>query len=236
MMSEFLRYNTARVDDIFNVDKFRCDSGFRDDARVIFYNHHESHALAALFHTDWDDALLVTADAGGDSVNYSHRRFADGVLTTIYGGEECLLSRSPVDSVARAYMATTAALGFVPLRHEGKLTGLAAFDQPVLADRIAARFSVDDVGRVHSDFSDYDEMERFIGDLVAGVSREDASASIQKVLEDTMLVSLSRLVDRHRARNLGLAGGIFANVPHGAKLMICSTNGWRVPNSCRSRP
>jgi carbamoyltransferase len=123
-----------------------------------------------------------------------------------------LLSRSPVDSVARAYMATTAALGFVPLRHEGKLTGLAAFGQPVLADRIAARFSVDDVGRVHSDFSDYDEMERFIGDLVAGVSREDASASIQKVLEDTMLVSLSRLLDRHRARNLGLAGGIFANV------------------------
>jgi carbamoyltransferase len=212
MMSEFLRYNTARVDDIFNVDKFRRDSGFRDDARVIFYNHHESHALAALFHTDWDDALLVTADAGGDSVNYSHRRFADGVLTTIYGGEECLLSRSPVDSVARAYMAMTAALGFVPLRHEGKLTGLAAFGRPILADRIAARFSVDRVGRVHSDFSHYDEMERFIGDLVAGVSREDASASIQKVLEDTMLVSLSRLLARHRARNLGLAGGIFANV------------------------
>jgi carbamoyltransferase len=212
MISEFLRYNTARVDDIFNVDKFRRVSGFRDDAKVLFYNHHESHALAALFHTDWDDALLVTADAGGDSVNYSHRRFTDGVLTTIYGGEDCLLSRLPVDSIARAYMATTAALGFIPLRHEGKLTGLAAFGQPILADRIAARFSVDDVGRVHSDFSDYDEMERFIGALVAGVSREDASASIQKVLEDTMLVSLSRLLDRHRARNLGVAGGIFANV------------------------
>jgi hypothetical protein len=36
MMSEFLRYNTARVDDIFNVDKFRRDSGFRDDAGVFF--------------------------------------------------------------------------------------------------------------------------------------------------------------------------------------------------------
>ena len=55
-------------------------------------------------------------------------------------------------------------------------------------------------------------MERFIGGLVAGISREDASASIQKVLEDTMLVSLSRLLDRRPARNLGVAGGIFANV------------------------
>jgi carbamoyltransferase len=55
-------------------------------------------------------------------------------------------------------------------------------------------------------------MEHFIRDLVAGVSREDASASIQKVLEDTMLLSVSRLLQRHKARNLGLAGGAFANV------------------------
>ncbi len=58
---------------------------------MFFYNHHESHALAPLFYTDWDDALLVTADGGGDTVNYSHRHFADGALTTIYGGEDCLL-------------------------------------------------------------------------------------------------------------------------------------------------
>ena len=45
-------------------------------------------------------------------------------------------------------MAMTAALGFIPLRHEGKLTGLAAFGQPVLAERIARRFAVDEAGRV----------------------------------------------------------------------------------------
>src|ERR1700681_2573627 len=42
MPPEFLRYNTARLDDIFDVPKFRCASGFRDDAHVYFYNHHES--------------------------------------------------------------------------------------------------------------------------------------------------------------------------------------------------
>ena len=83
-----------------------------------------------------------------------------------------------MDSIAYAYMAMTAALGFMPLRHEGKLTGLAAFGQPVLAEKIAARFSVDDTGRVFSDFrSDHDVMA-FIRDLAAPVSREDASASI----------------------------------------------------------
>src|SRR6266702_1807987 len=61
MPREFLRYNTGDINDIFNVEKFRRASGFRD--------HHESHALAQLFYTDWNDALLVTADAGGDTVN-----------------------------------------------------------------------------------------------------------------------------------------------------------------------
>ena len=212
MPPEFKRNNTPRIEDIVNIPKCRRWSGFRDDAHVYFYNHHESHALAPLFHTQWDEALLVTADAGGDTVNYSQRHFAKGTLTTIYGGEECLLTPLPVDSLGHAYMAMTASLGFTPIRHEGKLTGLAAFGQPVLADRIAARFSVDDAGRVFSDFRTYPEMVTFIRDLAAGVSREDASASIQQVLEDTMLRSVKRLLQRHKARYLGVAGGVFANV------------------------
>jgi carbamoyltransferase len=212
MVREILRHNTPRIDDIFNVAKFRRAGGFRDDARVHFYNHHESHALAALFYTQWDNALLVTADAGGDSVNYSHRHFADGKLTTIYGGEDCLLQPLPVDSVAHAYAAMTGALGFTPLRHEGKLTGLAALGQPVLAEKIAAHFSVDEAGRVYSDFASYPDMVRSIADAAAGVSKEDASASIQQVLEDIMLSSVTRLLQRHKAGRLGLAGGAFANV------------------------
>jgi carbamoyltransferase len=212
MVREFLRYNTVAIDDIFNVDKFRSAGGFRDDAKVYFYNHHESHALAPLFYSQWDDALLVTADAGGDSVNYSHRHFADGALTTIYGGEDCLLQTLPVDSIGYAYMLMTAALGFIPIRHEGKLTGLAAYGQPVLADKIAARFFVDDNGRVLTNFRDTGEMDSFIRALAAGTSREDAAASIQQVLEDTMLCSVTRLLQRHKTRRLGLAGGVFANV------------------------
>jgi len=212
MPREFLRYNTTHIDDIFKVDKFRHASGFRDDAKILFYNHHESHALAPLFYTDWNDALLVTADAGGDTVNYSYRHFTNGKLRTIYGGEECLLTPLPIDSIAYAYMTMTAALGFIPMRHEGKLTGLAAYGRPILADKIAARFSVDEAGRISSDFRDYPAMVEFIRGLARGVSREDASASIQQVLESTMLRSIARLLERNKARHLGLAGGVFANV------------------------
>jgi carbamoyltransferase len=212
MPPEFLRYQTTRLDDIFNVAEFRRSGGFRDDAKTFFYNHHESHALAPLFYTDWDDALLVTADGGGDTVNYSHRHFANGTLTTIYGGEECLLTPLPTDSLGHAYETVTGALGFIPRRHEGKLTGLAAFGKPVLADTIAAHFSVDDGGRVRSDFRDFNDMHDTIRALAKSVSREDAAASIQQVLEDTMLRSVERLLQRHPARHLGVAGGVFANV------------------------
>jgi carbamoyltransferase len=212
MPPEFLRYRTTKIDDIFNIAKFLRAGGFRDDAKMFFYNHHESHALAPLFYTDWDDALLVTADGGGDTVNYSHRHFSKGALTTIYGGEECLLTPLPTDSLGHAYETVTGALGFIPRRHEGKLTGLAAFGRPLLADRIAAHFSVDDVGRIRSDFRDFRDMHDTIRGLAVSVSREDAAASIQQVLEDTTLRSVERLLRRHPARHLGVAGGVFANV------------------------
>jgi carbamoyltransferase len=212
MPPELLRYHTTNTDDIFDVRKFMDAGGFRKSAELYIYNHHQSHALAPLFYSDWDDALLVTADGGGDTVNYSYRHFANGVLTTIYGGDECLLTPLATDSLGHAYETVTGALGFIPRRHEGKLTGLAAFGRPVLAERIGAHFSVDDTGRVRSDFRDFDDMHDTLRALAVSVSREDAAASIQQVLEDKMLLSVERLLRQHKARHLGVAGGVFANV------------------------
>ena len=49
---------------------------------IDFSNHHEAHAVPPLFYSPWDEALLVTADGGGDTVNYSHRSFRDGAIKT----------------------------------------------------------------------------------------------------------------------------------------------------------
>jgi carbamoyltransferase len=77
MARETRRANTPHVEDFFDVTSMRRDCGLRDDAVVHFYNHHLAHALPTLFYTEWDDALLVTSDGGGDTVNHSHRHFAN---------------------------------------------------------------------------------------------------------------------------------------------------------------
>src|SRR5215468_5787791 len=209
---EARRANTTRETDFFDVASFRRDSGFRDDTVVYFYNHHMAHALPTLFYTEWDDALMVTSDGGGDNVNHSHRRFANGKMDEIYGGDEWLLRDNPIDSLGQAYAAATRALGFRDNRHEGKLTGLSAMGDPIHAERIAKHFYVDQAGKVHSDFRNNRAMFDLLRDVARRARREDVAASIQKVLEDTMLTSVRRLLQQNPARHLGVAGGVFANV------------------------
>ncbi len=213
LMPELFSHRSANTDEFFDVAAFQRDSGFRSDAAPFFYNHHEAHALPALFYSpSWDDALIVTADGGGDNVHYSHRHFADGKLRTIYGGDDTILTPAVEDSLGKMYGAATKALGFRRVRHEGKVTGLAAMGKPVAAAQLQAKFSVDQNGRVHSTLHSDREINAFMSALKGNLSKEDYSASVQQVLEDTMLLSFERLLDRHPAKHLGVSGGIFANV------------------------
>ena len=212
MTHEMRRYRSRNLDDLFDLAAFRRDGGFRADTKLHFSNHHEAHALPALFYSPWDEALLVTADGGGDTVNYSHRSFANGAVETIYGGDELLFTEKPVDSLGRAYSAATLALGFRMDRHEGKLTGLAALGEPLRAKEIGSFFRVDDNGRVYSTFSGFSHMRRYMRQLAKTTKRADLAASIQEVLENTMLRSVENLLAHHPSRHLGAAGGVFANV------------------------
>ncbi len=212
MARELLRSGARREEDIFDTRGYMRDHGFRSDAQLFFYNHHEAHAMPALFYSDWDDALLVTADASGDGTNYSYRHFDGREIKTIYGGEECLWRDMPHNSMGRAYGAMTEALGFRSMRHEGKLTGLAAYGTPDMRERIMARYSIDGDGTVHSDFTANSAIGAFMREIAAATSRENAAASIQQVLEDVMLTVTTRLLTRYPARRLGVSGGVFANV------------------------
>jgi carbamoyltransferase len=209
---ELRRANTLEAEAIYDLAGFRRGLGVRADTEIFFFNHHEAHALPALFHTDWDDALLVTADAGGDNIDYSYTHFAGGRLTTIYGGDGLLLGPTPIDSLGRLYGAATDALGFKSLRHEGKVTGLSAMGSPRFFDEIARHFTIAEDGRIAADFVKHDHMWPFMRAIAAKASREDVAASVQEVLEDFMLESVRRMLARHPARHLGVAGGIFANV------------------------
>jgi carbamoyltransferase len=137
----------------------------------------------------------------------------DGKLECHFGDDRWLLQRRPRrSSLAWAYGHATEACGFKMFRHEGKLTGLAAFGEPKLAEEIAKHFWIDDDGMVAAKFKNEEAIRRVVLEICRGHSREVIAASIQAVTEDLMLRSVRAWVERSRSRRLGLSGGLFANV------------------------
>jgi carbamoyltransferase len=212
MERELVRQGHADALALFDAERFRADHGFRAATPVRFFNHHLAHALPALFHSDGDDALLYTADGGGDNVQYSRHVLRDGRLATIEGDDRAFARPMAVDSLGLAYGYVTQALGFRMNRHEGKVTGLAALGRPVVAEAIARRFRVEDDGRITTDYPSYLAMREHLAGLSRATAREDMAASIQHVLEETILAAVKRTLARHPAKHLGVAGGVFANV------------------------
>ena len=206
------RLGTADTLSIFHAERFLRDNAFRPDTKIHFANHHESHALAALFYTDWTDALVYTSDGIGDNVSYSMRTLRDGKLDCHFGDDRWLTQRVSEAGIGSAYGYATVAAGFKMLRHEGKLTGLAAYGEPKLADEMAAQFRFTEDGLIETDFRNWEEMRAKFLAICQGKDRETIAASIQKVAEDLTLQSVKFWLARSGARKLALAGGLFANV------------------------
>jgi carbamoyltransferase len=207
------RLGTADTLSLFNVRRFLHDNTFRPDTRFKFINHHEAHALAALFYTDWSEALIYTSDGIGDNVSYSMRSLRDGKLECHYGDDRWLVRTLMETGIASAYGYATVACGFRMLRHEGKLTGLSAYGQPKLAGEMAACFRFNDSdGLIETDFPHWEAMRSKILAICQGYDRETIAASVQKVAEDFILQSVGWWLRRTGARKLALAGGLFANV------------------------
>jgi carbamoyltransferase len=206
------RFGTADTLSLFHAERFLRDNAFRADTAVHFANHHEAHALAALFYTDWDAALVYTSDGIGDNVSYSMRTLQAGKLDCHYGDDRWLTRTLPDAGLASAYGHATVACGFRMLRHEGKLTGLAAYGEPTLAEEMAACFRFTADGLIETDFRNWAAMRQKIFAICKGHARETIAASIQKVAEDFTLRSVRFWLERAGARRLALAGGLFANV------------------------
>ncbi len=203
---------TRTAYDVFDAAGFVADLGLRPRTPVFFSNHHLSHALPALFFTDWEDALLYTADGAGDQVSYSHNLFRDGTLTNLYGDDRWLGRSHAAGSLGLAYGYVTEALGWKMARHEGKLTGLAACGEPTLLPEMQGHFRVTDDARIEMDFPDYGALRECFHALARTETRENAAASVQALLENCVGDAVGRLVERYKIRRLGLGGGVFANV------------------------
>jgi len=93
--------------------------GFNPE-KVRFVDHHLAHAAGAFFLSGFEEALVFTSDGKGDHISHGTYLAGPNVFKKLHE------SRA-FDSVGFFYTCITAYLGFKKLRHEGKITGLAAY-------------------------------------------------------------------------------------------------------------
>ena len=199
--------------DYFRRDQFLADEGFRKDARLHFIDHHLTHAAAAAFYSGFPEAAVVTMDGEGD-LRVHH------TASVLRGGRlDCRhVSSTLGTSPGHFYEAITEFLGFTPLRHEGKVLGLAAYGDPKpLAETFRrAMRSSDDARGFASDFAGLEAAEvkrrEHVRKAMAGHSREDVSAAAQLVFEEAIVRIIGAFLRETGMRKLALNGGVFANV------------------------
>jgi len=201
----------------FRREEFLAGLGLRPDAKLRFYDHHATHAMAAAACSGFDDCAVLTIDGVGElNIFHTASTWSDGALARL--GHSDRLGASP----GEYYEAITAAMGFIPLRHEGKVLGLAAHGDPrkLYAEFRRAlgaaqrgnpygdRFDSDFTGRADA----YAARESYLEALVRAHPREDAAAAAQAVFEDAIEDVARGLLAGTGQRRLAVNGGVFANV------------------------
>lgn len=172
--------------------------------------HHRAHQSAAYANSPFNTALVMTIDGRGDFESMTIAEGRGTQLTQLHHAFSW-------ESLGYFYGRVTELCGFVPNRHEGKVTGLAALGDPgparsLMRDMIELR-----EGKLTSHpgiwyrpfFTQYsDELRARASDF----SREDLAAAAQAHLEELVVALIRPYLGAHAVGNLCLAGGVFANV------------------------
>jgi carbamoyltransferase len=191
------------------------------DGKIIFTDHHESHAASAFFPSPYEKALILTTDGVGEWA------------TTTWGvgeGNRIKIEQSISfpHSLGLLYSAFTYFTGFKVNSGEYKLMGLAPYGDPVYADDIKKKLvdlKPDGSYRLNMDYFTYPSELRMTGDkfaeLFGGPARKpegqitkremDLAASVQAVTEEIMLLTAQHLYEKTKIKNLVLAGGVALN-------------------------
>ncbi len=206
--------------------------------RIFFTRHHAAHAAAAFLTAPTDRAAILTVDGVGEwsTMTAGHGSRANGRAAMTLARE----IRYP-HSLGLLYSTFTAHLGFPVNEGEYKVMGLAAYGQPTMAGEVRkllrrtadGGFALDlDYFEFHttaarsysSKFVDlfgpprhpYDPIEL---DTIDGRRYADCAASVQRVLEDT-LVDIARALQRETGlRDLCLGGGVALNGVANARIL-----------------
>ncbi|HSE20654.1 MAG TPA: carbamoyltransferase [Pyrinomonadaceae bacterium] len=189
--------------------------------KLLFGDHHESHAASAFYPSPFEEAAILTIDGVGE--------WATSSIGTGKGHQLTLLQelRYP-DSLGLLYSAFTYYTGFKVNSGEYKVMGLAPYGEPKYVDIIKDKLiEIRDDGsiRMNHEYFGYSQGLRMtnkaFNKLLGGPPRQpesklgqremDLARSIQAITEE-ILLKMARYVQRQTAMaNLCLAGGVALN-------------------------
>jgi len=199
------------------------------DGKLLYAEHHESHAASAFFPSPFEEAAVLTLDGVGE--------WATATIGVGRGSELMLLKelRWP-DSLGLLYSAFTYYTGFKVNSGEYKVMGLAPYGEPKYVDLILSELmDLHDDGsfELNQKYFDYlagltmtnEAFHRLFG----GPPREpesrltqkemDLARSVQAVCEEVML-RMARTAHRETGlENLCLAGGVALNCVGNGRLL-----------------
>lgn len=203
--------------------------------RILFSEHHLSHAASCFFVSPFEEAGILTIDGVGEWATTS---IAAGRGNRIEMLEEI---RFP-HSLGLLYSAFTAFLGFEVNEGEYKVMGMASFGKPNFLDEVhrLIHFAAD--GSFELDLSYFSfhqsttatyssKFQKLFGpprvpggsfDASNASSRRyaDIAASIQAVIEEAVLRLVRRTRDRTGMNRLCLAGGVALNSAANGRLLL----------------
>jgi carbamoyltransferase len=196
--------------------------------RVVYLEHHESHAASAFLPSPFEHAAIMTLDGVGE---WSTGTLGVGKGNRIELGSEL---RFP-HSLGLLYSAFTYFCGFKVNSGEYKLMGLAPYGQPRYTSVIREHLmdlKADGSFRLDLSYFNYcqgltmttDKMASLFGGPARApesplTQREmDIAASIQEITEEIVLAAARHLAKETGARALTMAGGVALNCVANGKL------------------
>lgn len=176
-------------------------------APVKFYDHHHCHAASAYYTSNFERALIVTLDGGGDGRSGSVYVGKNGQLHQ-------LASVDSFNSLGNFYSYITALCGFRAEQHEGKITGLAALGEPIYADILREFIAFEETGQIRYKIPMYHRsaLQRIAERLPEDFDHTNLAASVQLILEEIGVAFIRYWLEKTEMRHIAVAGGVFANV------------------------
>jgi carbamoyltransferase len=207
----------------------RLDPGFDARDRLLFAEHHQSHAASAFFASPFREAAVLTMDGVGEWATTSVGVGRDNSL-------EMIKEIHFPNSLGLLYSAFTYYTGFKVNSGEYKVMGLAPYGEPRYAKLILDQLidvKTDGSFRMNLDFFDYctglrmtnEHFHRLFGGPPRGPDERltqrhmDLAASVQAVAEEIVLRLTRAIAAETGAENLCLAGGVALNCVANGKVL-----------------